>query len=632
MIKYRRDIDGLRAVAVVPVILFHLGFSFLSGGFVGVDVFFVISGYLIGRTINQEIKSGSFSILNFYNRRFRRILPALFFMSAVVWIAITAWFLPDSAALNGQGLLAATLSVSNILFWRTISYFANGENQAFLHTWSLGVEEQFYLFFPLFMVLVYATSRIVRRDLLLPATLITAAISFALCVVLTQTRGSFAFYMLPTRTWELLLGFLVSLVPLHYLAPRWRREAAAATGLFLVILSLVIFDQHTPFPGIAALAPCLGAASLIAAGACGLTTTGRLLESRPMVFIGLISYSLYLWHWPLIIIGREAFEITTSSVQSKLLILVASFLAATASWRFVEQPFRRPTVSRKAIFLGAGAGAFALSVAAAALIVSDGIPARFDRTTLHFANFHFDRSQAYRSEICHIETKDKFSNYRRDICLPPPGSPPALIVIGDSHAAHLWWGLQQVAGSRPVYQATAVGCIPLLPEAAEAFSPECQKLRLFLRNDYLPHRRGDTVLLSGRWSEHLLPSLQATLLWARSIGLNVVLAGDSPIYSVPLPHLLARAHQHNDPSYPSHFLTDRAELAAAVRTIAAKQGSGFLPLQETMCPNGACVTLTPDGSPMFFDEDHLTPSGSIWLMRRLWPRIADAVAHPQTSR
>ena len=631
MIKYRRDIDGLRAVAVVPVLLFHLGFSFLSGGFVGVDIFFVISGYLIGRTINQEMKSGTFSILNFYNRRFRRILPALFFMSAMVWIAIIAWFLPDSAAQNGQGMLTATLSVSNILFWRTISYFANGENQAFLHTWSLGVEEQFYLFFPLFMVLVYAISRIARRDLLLPLTLVTAAISFGLCVAMTQTRGSFAFYMLPTRTWELLLGFLVSLVPLQYLQVRWRREAVAATGLLLIILSLLLFDQHTPFPGVAALAPCLGAALLIAAGAHGITTTGWLLESRPMVFIGLISYSLYLWHWPLIIIGREGFEITTSSAQSKLLILAASFLAATVSWRFVEQPFRRPTVSRKAIFVGAGAGALVISAAAIALIVTGGMPARFDRTTLQFADFRFDRSQAYRSDICHIETKGKFSNYRRDICLPQPGSPPALIIIGDSHAAHLWWGLQQAAGNQPIYQATAVGCIPLLPEAAEAFSPECQKLRLFLRNDYLPQRRGDTILLSGRWSEHLLPSLQATLQWARSIGLNIVVAGDSPIYSVSLPHLLARAHQHNDPDYPSHFLTDRANLAAAVRAIAAKQNSPYLPLQETICPNGACVTLLPDGTPMFFDEDHLTPAGSAWLMRRMWPRIADAVAHPQIS-
>jgi len=376
MIKYRRDIDGLRAVAVVPVILFHLGFSFLSGGFVGVDVFFVISGYLIGRTINQEIKSGTFSILNFYNRRFRRILPALFFMSAVVWIAITAWFLPDSAVLDGEGMLAATLSVSNILFWRTISYFTNGENQAFLHTWSLGVEEQFYLCFPLFMIFAYAVSRIARRDLLLPLTIAAAAVSLALCVMLTQTRASFAFYMLPTRTWELLLGFLASLVPIGYLAIRWRREAAAVTGLLLVVASMLLIDQHTPFPGIAALAPCLGAAMLIAAGACGPTFVGRLLESRPMVFIGLISYSLYLWHWPLIIVGREGFELTASSVPVKLLLVAASFLAATLSWRFVEQPFRRPEVSRKAIFVGAAAGALVMSVAGAALVVTGGIPQR----------------------------------------------------------------------------------------------------------------------------------------------------------------------------------------------------------------------------------------------------------------
>ena len=632
MIKYRRDIDGLRAVAVVPVLLFHLGFSFLSGGFVGVDVFFVISGYLIGRTINQEIKSGTFSILNFYNRRFRRILPALFFMSAVIWIAITAWFLPDSAAQNGAGMLAATLSVSNILFWRTISYFTNGENQAFLHTWSLGVEEQFYLFFPLFMVFTYAVSRIARRDLLLPLTVDTAAISLALCVILKQTRVSFAFYMLPTRTWELLLGVLVSLDPIHHLAIRWRREAVATTGLLLIVLSMVLIDQHTPFPGIAALAPCLGGALLIAAGACGATTVGRLLESRPMVFIGLISYSLYLWHWPLIIVAREGFEITTASLQSKLLIVAASFFAATVSWWFVERPFRRPAVSRRAIFVSSAAGALVMSAAAAALIVTGGIPNRFDRPTLQFAEFRFDRSRAYRSDVCHIETNSKFSNYRRDICLPRPGSPPALIVVGDSHAAHLWWGLQQVAGDRPVYQATAVGCIPLLPEAAEAFSPECQKLRLFLRRDFLPQRRGDTILLSGRWSDHLLPALQATLVWARSIGINVIVAGDSPIYSVPLPHLLARAHQHGDPGYPSQFITDRTDLTAAVRNIAAQQGSLYLPLQETMCPRGTCVTLTPDGTPIFFDDDHLTPAGSVWLMQRMWPRIADAVAHPGIGR
>src|SRR5580704_1090978 len=338
-LTYRPDIDGLRAVAVLLVVAFHTGIGKFRGGFVGVDVFFVISGFLISSVILAEISAGHFSIAAFYERRIRRIFPALVVMMFVTSFLAAKYFLPSELTDYAKSLLAATFSVSNFYFWRQSGYFdAPAALKPLLHTWSLAVEEQFYIVFPLFLVLI-------RK--LFPERLRTAVVLFALASFVVSAYGAFyapvsTFYMLHTRAWELLLGTIISLNILPDIkSPLWR-NVATIVGLGLIVAAGVFYTSTTPFPGIAALAPCVGSALIISTGRSGSSVVGRALSLKPVVFIGLISYSLYLWHWPIIVFqGVGTFLVSGVSERVvKLAIIVASLIAGTISWKFVEIPFR----------------------------------------------------------------------------------------------------------------------------------------------------------------------------------------------------------------------------------------------------------------------------------------------------
>ena len=304
-ISYRPDIDGLRAIAVVSVILFHL--NALRGGFVGVDIFFVISGFLITSLLWKEIQAtGTVSLIGFYDRRIRRIFPALFAMFAVSWVVGFLYLFPNEFTAFARSMLAALLSVANLFFWRESGYFAAAAStKPLLHTWSLGVEEQFYVLFPPLLALLYKLS---ARRLKLSLTVL-ALLSFALCVALTRSSPDAAFYLPVTRAWQLLFGSLLALNDLAVLRHRLWRNAAALLGLLILGYTLLRFSSATPFPGYMALLPTLAAALLIAAGTKGKTLVGRVLSFKPFVFVGLISYSLYLWHWPLIVFADHGLPI-----------------------------------------------------------------------------------------------------------------------------------------------------------------------------------------------------------------------------------------------------------------------------------------------------------------------------------
>ena len=331
---YRREIDGLRAVAVLPVVLFHGGIEFISGGFAGVDVFFVISGYLITALIVQDLEKGRFSILEFYERRTRRILPALFVMLAVSSVLAALWMAPSQMAYYSKALASVALFASNIFFWRNSGYFDTGsESNPLLHTWSLAVEEQFYILFPLFMLAAWRFGRSRVFWMLVLAALVS--------LLLTEPGWRFKawanFYLLPTRAWELLAGSLCAL----WLTARPQREndLLAAAGLGAILTSFFLFDRNTPFPSFRTVLPVGGTALLILfAGPA--TLTGRLLALKPIVGIGLISYSVYLWHQPLLAFLR----VRSLDAPSPELLLFAALLSLPIgylSWRFVEQPWRK---------------------------------------------------------------------------------------------------------------------------------------------------------------------------------------------------------------------------------------------------------------------------------------------------
>jgi peptidoglycan/LPS O-acetylase OafA/YrhL len=339
LLPYRAEIDGLRAVAVLPVLLFHAGLG-CPGGYIGVDVFFVISGYLIGSLIIRESEAGEFRFARFWVRRIRRLFPALVVTLAAT--AVAGWFLliPTHLEETGAALVAQPLLIANFLFWSQSGYFETAsEYQPLLHTWSLAVEEQFYLFLPLLLVPLLKRG---RRPAVI-ATWLFIAGSFAWSLYATVRFPSAAFFLLPSRIWELDLGLALALLPRAGFRSAGQNEIASLAGLTAIIAPAFLYDAGTPFPGVAALAPCLGTALLIFANSGILTTSGRILASPLPRWIGNISYPLYLWHWPVLVFARY-WWIGSPPVPLALASLAISFFLAWATWRWIERPVRERRV------------------------------------------------------------------------------------------------------------------------------------------------------------------------------------------------------------------------------------------------------------------------------------------------
>lgn len=347
---HRSEIDGLRALAVVVVIFFHAGFPWFSGGFVGVDVFFVISGYLITSIILEAREAGTFTISGFYERRARRILPALFLIMFTTIPFALIWLPPHQLKEFTGSLAAVTLFSSNFLFWNESGYFAAAAaEKPLLHTWSLAIEEQFYVFFPL---IVMAFPMRGRRGLALLVGLAAFA-SFALCAWIFRPGSDANFYLMPTRAWELLVGSLLVFIedkePLHARLGLPAAQALSAVGLAMIAYSTLAFDQRTPFPGIASLLP-VGGAALVVAFAAPKTMVGRMLSQRWLAGIGLISYSAYLWHYPLFVFARLS-SLSEPGPMIYAWLSLAVGVVAFLSWKYVEMPFRQPRrVTRPRLF------------------------------------------------------------------------------------------------------------------------------------------------------------------------------------------------------------------------------------------------------------------------------------------
>jgi peptidoglycan/LPS O-acetylase OafA/YrhL len=362
--EYRREIDGLRAVAVVPVILFHASFAPFAGGFVGVDVFFVISGYLITSIILAEHAEGRFSLLRFYERRARRILPALFLVMFASVPFAYSWMLADDLENFGQSVVATVLFSNNVLLWKTAGYWdLASEFKPLLHTWSLGVEEQYYIIFPVLLIAVWPAGR--RWPLYAFAAI--AAASLALAVGLAPRAPEFDFYMLPTRAWELMIGAMIAgAIPSwrawsdRLAARRWRSEALGLAGLAMVVWAVFAFDDTVPHPGLATLLPA-GGTALVILFASPATLLGRLLGTPPLLGTGLASYSLYLWHQPVFAFTR-ILSFDEPSVWHYVAGIALTAVLAALSWRFVERPFRDRTRVGQLPF------AIAATIAAALLV------------------------------------------------------------------------------------------------------------------------------------------------------------------------------------------------------------------------------------------------------------------------
>jgi len=630
-LKYRADIDGLRAVAVVIVMLFHLDIGRFTGGFVGVDVFFVISGYLISSIIFAEISGSRFSIVGFYQRRIRRIFPALFALFAVFAAWATFYFLPNELVDLQKSMLAATFSASNFYFWRHSSYFDAPLSQPLLHTWSLAVEEQFYLAFPLFLWLV----RALFPKRLRISVLVVFFLSLAAGIVIVYRNRTTAFYMPYTRAWELLLGTILSMKLLPQLRALWMRNAATIGGAVLIAYAAIVYTSDTPFPGFGAIAPCAGAALIIWAGDAGSSIVGALLSLRPVVFVGLISYSLYLWHWPVIVSQKMGLLIPFGSIPwhwatqalslrlyDALVEVALSFVLAVLSWRFVERPFRvgRLRLGGRPLFALAGATMLVLSIFSMWTIFAHGFENRFPADAVEIAAGGEGADQ--RVGTCFITPPENhFENYSIERCLHEQQGEKNYLALGDSHAAMLWPALVASLPDTNVMQANTTSCKPMLhPEG----SGDCKKMMSYIFQTYLPSHPVQGLFLIGRWLERDMSGIAETVDWARQHGVPVVIFGPMPEYDGPLPRLLAYSVAWNKPRLASqHLIAANDALDAKMQQMAAETWHvPYISLYRNICDDKSCAEYadTAHRVSLMDDADHLNRLGALFVVKRIVER------------
>lgn len=612
--KQRHDIDGLRALAVLPVVAFHAGIRQVPGGFVGVDIFFVISGYLIGAIILDAVNRREFSYLGFYERRIRRIAPALLVMIAAT--ALLGYFLlfPVEYRRLSLSALAAVGSVSNFYFWATADYFAPSTEEPLLHTWSLAVEEQFYILLPPLLVLAHRWFP-GRVRWVVAGTLIGSLVASA---VLVETAPMAAFYSPFTRTWELMLGVMLA-AGLRLPSGRAVRELAAWSGVAMILAAVLLYTKRTPFPGLAALPPALGTALIIWAGEQGSTSVGRLLSVRPMVWIGLISYSLYLWHWPVMFFLRTTglpFGEGQRAVFG-LTAVVLSFVLAALSWRYVEQPFRigHSSLNRRQVFRWAGVATGGLLGGFVLIALLQGLPGRFSPEAVRVASFldtQFERPAVERR--CFVKNTDQDRSFDEANCLASKPGQRNYVLLGDSYAEMLWSGLSAAYPEANVMIAGAAGCRPIMEHSA-AESPGCVEVidRIFAHLMQGPPVDG--VILVARWRSLDVARLEATVQRLRTRGIPVTLVGPTVEYDAHLPRLLAMALERGDAALPArHLIRGQWKLDQVFADLAARTGSGYVSMVKLLCPQ-TCTEYVGERVPMLQDYGHLTPAGSVYVAR-----------------
>lgn len=625
---FRSDIEGLRAVAALSILLFHIDPDWPTGGFVGVDLFFVISGYLITSSICRDVAEGGFSLAAFYARRIRRLYPALLVTIAATMIGAFFFLFPRELLATAKGAIATVFYVSNFYFAAQVDYFSEDKVRPLLHTWSLAVEEQFYLVYPLFLLALLRRGRPIGRFGLIGPLLGLTAASLALAEYMMRTEPSWAFYISPTRFWELAIGGLTAaLPPLAW--SRGMREAASLAGSAAIAGALLFFTDATPVPGLPTLLPVLGMAVLIKTGEAPTMAT-RLLSIGPARFVGRISYALYLVHWPLIVL-LKANDLDVPSREMKVVAFGGSILLAWLLNVLVEQPTRRIPIrgNLHRIFALGGGGTAALTAMAAVVLFAGGFRDRVNaRSREMIAYLDYDAGREFRSGRCLMNAKTEREGAQFDsvACVDSisRGS-PRILLLGDSHAAQYYEALRTSFPGIHLAQVTATGCRPLLHPTG---SDRCvllmqQTFRHLIGNGFF-----DTIILAGRWHAQDLADLRQTAAFLGSHASQVYVLGPIIEYRMPLPRLLAFSYLDNKLDEPDGDKNiDEERLWARTREIDERMARLLQPLPrhvrylsvlDAMCRDrNDCETLTRSGQPTQFDYGHLTFDGALEVIHKL---------------
>lgn len=615
----RPDIDGLRAFAVVPVVLYHFNTWPFSGGYIGVDVFFVVSGFLITQLILRQIREGVFSFRNFYLRRAKRLLPAFF--TVVAFVLLTGYLIlsPEDMKALGWSSVFAVISASNIHFWSIESYFdTSASMKPLLHTWSLGVEEQFYLIWPITMFLLSKVNRWAAPVVLA----LLAAISLALAQYwLYDNRESTAFYLLPARIVEFAIGAALVWIPTRD-APRLLDELILAFGLLLIAYPIFFYDHDTIFPGLYALMPCIGAAMAISAGRA--RSVGILLRNPISIWIGKTSYSSYLIHWPLVVFYFFLFP-GYPSLPVQVILIFLTFSFSWVLYNYVEQPFRHGTYRPEITVAAFASVAAALCFVGYSAHAAGGWPGRIPEERLARARMSplTERCAKRNPEVpkglfrCQVYTK-----HNRDI-----------ILFGDSHAQHYFPGLVGVfSKTSNIYVAFKGGCTSLEGVTDFKWRPipnkSCEKHNKKVI-EFLSNKKPSTVVVANanRGDPHAMAAATNDLIARiRSYGHKVVFIGD-----VVRPNRFLRRCL----SVPSYLISDAfidrncvgwetyRKRSLDFNRVMAKEVPGYVDASAVQCDGGVCRYFLK-GRPLFSDDHHLSPFGSEFIVGRLKGHILES--------
>lgn len=613
--SYRPDIDGLRALAVLAVVGFHAFPTWITGGFIGVDIFFVISGYLISTILLNSLAAGRFSILDFYTRRVKRIFPAL--LIVLLASAIAGWFtlLPDDYRKLAQHTLAGAGFSSNLLLWSESGYFdADAATKPLLHLWSLGLEEQFYIVWPL---LLWAAHKL--RANLLAMTLLLAGASLALETSLIGHNATAAFYAPPARFWELLAGCMLAL------RKPSSGNATSLAGAALLAAGFALITEQSAFPGWWATLPVAGAALLIAAGPDAWLNR-HVLANPVMVWFGLISFPLYLWHWPLLAFAR-ILETARPPFTTRAAAVAAAIALAWLTYRFLEKPIRFGTRT-PALPAALAASMACLATAAYFGYLQNGFPARFPPMVQAITQFKYDHAADYREGSCLLFPEQDYAAFAE--CASSDRGKPTLLLWGDSYAAHLYSGSVAVLGEHyRIVQRTSASCPPILDLDIDQ-RPRCRAINDKI-HEWVLRERPARIVLSAKWTkftpaeiEAITSKLQATITQLRSEGVaGLTLVGPFPVWQDSLVKQLYKYALLNKPQVLPARMTFGLDpyfkaLDPRFAEVASDTRIEYVSPSKILCNEYGCITRMGDSADTLasFDEGHLTRLASRYVVAR----------------
>ncbi len=642
-LEYRADIDGLRAVAVLSVVGFHAFPEWVRGGFVGVDIFFVISGFLISSIIFEGLERGDFSYAGFYARRITRIFPALILVLMASLVLGRLMLTGDEYRQLGSHAMAGAGFVSNFALWSESGYFDNAAaTKPLLHLWSLGIEEQFYIFWPLLLGLAFR-----RKWNFLSLTLLVAFVSFALNIYFLGGHPAAVFYLPLTRFWELMLGGMLAHLKLHKnrqlsLNPRWQSSLGAA----LIALSLLLLDKEQAFPGWRAMLPDAGAFFIISAGPDAWLNR-RLLGSPLLVRIGLISYPLYRWHWPLLSFA----EIMTSRVPPislRVALVLISFLLANATYEKFEKPIRfakndRPKVLLLCLYMMAiGYGGYYVfyhsgsneirlnsifRMSSADSLASEKAPDaqalnNYDQILKSHPDYvqtlWTDKNQAERADSCFLHGAQNpfFERWKSGTgsCLVLSSNKENILIIGDSHAADLYVALAGTYKQFNFLELTGGGCAPV--SHLYGNDDRCTKLLQYAL-DFARRNKLKRVILAARWNNGF-GSLASDVEDLKSEGLKVILVGPPLEYTADVPPIIARRDSAAGfQRYTESFIVERSiALSNGMKEFAQANNVSFIDRVQYFC-KARCPVLDASGQLLILDYGHLSVPGAMYLGNQL---------------